>query len=212
MLKIEEVPVEFINKLPRRAIATIGETITLSVEISHEADKITWLYNGRPVDESFGSSCFKILSSETIHSLELHNVDYTFAGRIAIQANEAENSTLLEVHGKPQVLIDDELAAQRIELDANDVLRLRLRMKSLPEPEIDVYLNGELITPEFRSTIDIYEHEVVFSRKHMFKADRGRYRVALFNEYGETNHDVEVFVHDVPEAPTGLAVTEGLFR
>jgi hypothetical protein len=117
-----------------------------------------------------------------------------------------QTSTLLEVHGPPHLM---QAGRQpKIEMDANDQLRLRVPMRSLPEPEVDVFLNGELITPELRSTIDLYENEVAVTRKHMQKPDRGTYKLFLFNEYGDASQEFEVFVRASPEAPTSLSIVD----
>jgi hypothetical protein len=69
----------------------VGETLSLSVELSHECDQVVWLCNGKRIDlleDEEGR--FKTMFSSTIQCLELLKVDYSFAGRYTIQADRAE--------------------------------------------------------------------------------------------------------------------------
>jgi hypothetical protein len=138
----------------------------------------------------------------------IKNTDYKLGGRYSLNVDMVESSTILEVHGKPRMDAADEGRVQKIIMDANENLSLNIRLKSLPEPEVDLYLNNQLLTPELRTHVTCLEDNVLLTRRELTKADRGRYKVVLFNEYGEDKLEYEVYVRDVPEPPSGLMITE----
>ncbi|KAL3082738.1 hypothetical protein niasHS_010540 [Heterodera schachtii] len=174
VLAVEETPVEFAEKLPRKTIAHCDETITLAATLSHDAaQKISWYHNGRELTE---------LGTE--HAISKEGCLF---------------------HGKPSL---DQQKGERIVLDSNENLSLNIRLKSLPEPELDLYLNGELLTPELRTSLTVLEEALLLTRKELTKEDMGTYRVVLFNEYGEAAVEYEVYVRDVPDLPSGLMVTD----
>nr|CAD2194559.1 unnamed protein product [Meloidogyne enterolobii] len=205
-LTIEEVPVEFAEKLPRKVIANVGDTTATIVAIlTHDCAKnISWYHNGQPL---FTDNTYQIINEGCICSLLVREIDYKLGGRYTISADKVESSTILEIHGKPSMEFTD-IGLQRIVIDANENLTLKVRLKSLPEPEVDLYLNNELLTPELRTSVTILEESVLVTRRELSRHDRGIYKLVLFNEYGEDSLEYDVYVRDVPDAPSGLMVTE----
>uniref|UniRef100_A0A183BUF5 Fibronectin type-III domain-containing protein n=1 Tax=Globodera pallida TaxID=36090 RepID=A0A183BUF5_GLOPA len=204
VLMVEETPAEFAEKLPRKTIAQRGETITLAATLSHDAAKrILWYHNGRALTNL--DTEHAIVKEGCLCSLEISKVSYRMGGRYTLQVDRVESSTVLEVHGKPDL---DQEVGGRIVLDSCENLSLNIRLKSLPEPEVDLYLNGELLTPELRTSITLLEDALLLTRKELTKEDRGTYRVVLFNEYGEDAVEYQVYVRDVPDSPSGLMVTD----
>uniref|UniRef100_A0A1I8BVF3 Ig-like domain-containing protein n=1 Tax=Meloidogyne hapla TaxID=6305 RepID=A0A1I8BVF3_MELHA len=205
-LNVEEVPVEFAEKLPRKVIANVGDTTaTISAVLTHDCAKnICWYHNGQPL---FTDNTYQIINEGCICSLLVREIDYKLGGRYTICADKVESSTVLEVHGKPSMEFTD-IGLQRIVIDVNENLTLKFRLKSLPEPEVDLYLNNELLTPELRTSVTILEESVLVTRRELSRYDRGIYKLVLFNEYGEDALEYDVYVRDVPDAPSGLMVTE----
>ncbi|KAL3123620.1 hypothetical protein niasHT_002511 [Heterodera trifolii] len=204
VLTVEETPVEFAEKLPRKTIAHCDETITLAATLSHDAvQKISWYHNGRELTE-LGTE-HAISKEGCLCSLEIRKISYRMGGRYMLKVDRVESSTVLEVHGKPSL---DQPKGERIVLDSNENLSLNIPLKSLPEPEVDLYLNGELLTPELRTSVTVLEGALLLTRKELTKEDRGTYRVVLFKEYGEAAVEYEVYVSDVPDPPSGLMVID----
>jgi hypothetical protein len=77
---VDETPVEFIQKLERKTTAIAGEIATLTVELSHNAEKITWHFNGEEI--RVDSAGYRLVSDGVVQALQVNffveNFGYKF--------------------------------------------------------------------------------------------------------------------------------------
>uniref|UniRef100_A0A915ER06 Titin n=1 Tax=Ditylenchus dipsaci TaxID=166011 RepID=A0A915ER06_9BILA len=207
-LKVDETPVQFARKLDWKKTGIVGKDLVLSADLSHKADeadeRIIWLHNGERISDS--DPHYNMSFSGLTPKLELADITYQMAGRYSLQVDEVECSTMVEVHGRPIVAWPSE--SKCIELDAHDTIMFNLKMKALPEPEVELIFNGVTLPADIRTHTDVMENAAIVCRRQATKADRGQYRVRVFNEFGEDYQDFTVYVRDVPEAPSNLVINE----
>ncbi|KAI6227724.1 hypothetical protein M3Y99_01223100 [Aphelenchoides fujianensis] len=199
---VDETPVEFVRKLERRTTAIAGEVTVLNVELSHNAEQVRWFFNGQQITAE--TPGYRLVSDGIVQALQILKPAYELEGRYAVQADQSETSTVLEVEGKP-VVAD---GTKTIELDAHETMTCRLPVRSNPEPDVALFLNGESLFADIRTTIEISDDLIIVSRKGLRKADAGVYQLKITNEHGESAQEVKVVVNDTPEAPLRLVVTE----
>lgn len=162
---VDETPVEFVQKLERKTTVIAGEVSTLTVELSHAAEKVAWYFNGQEITSQ--TTGYRLIADGVVQALQILKPGYELDGRYAVQADLAETSTILETHGRPQLTDKD---TKHVELDAHDQLTIRMPVNSRPEPDAILYLNGESLYPDIRTNIEIAEGMVVVTRKGMRKA------------------------------------------
>ena len=107
--------------------------------------------------------------------------------------DEVESSTVVDIHGPPIIERPAE-GKKNLDVDAHDTLMFQLKLRCMPEAEVQLIFNGVPLPADMRTTLDVMETAAVVCRRQATKADRGSYRVRLFNEYGEDYEDFDVYV------------------
>lgn len=69
---VDETPVEFIQKLERKTLAIAGEIATLTVELSHSAEKVVWTFNGETIGTE--TSGYRLISDGVVQALQVRNI------------------------------------------------------------------------------------------------------------------------------------------
>jgi hypothetical protein len=69
---VDETPVEFVTKLERKTVAIAGEVTTLSVELSHNAERVVWYFDGKEIGEE--TPGFRIVADGIVQALQVLKV------------------------------------------------------------------------------------------------------------------------------------------
>uniref|UniRef100_A0A1I7SFQ9 Ig-like domain-containing protein n=1 Tax=Bursaphelenchus xylophilus TaxID=6326 RepID=A0A1I7SFQ9_BURXY len=201
-IMVDETPVEFERKLDYRTTAKLGEVCTLSVVLSHVAEKVTWYFNSIPVDQH--DPTFRIIDEKTIQALQILKPSYEMVGRFSVMADQSECSTLFDIHGRPVVTRYPEY----VEAEAHEDLKITIPMKVKPEPDVDVVVGDESLFSDIRTSFEFIDDTLIITRKNVTRKDAGLYQIKVSNEYGEDLIPVNAIVKDVPGAPTSIYVKE----
>ncbi|KAI1719915.1 immunoglobulin i-set domain-containing protein [Ditylenchus destructor] len=191
VLKVEEIPVEFARKLDWKRVGIVSQTLRLTAELSHQAERVEWFHNGEKIRE--GDESYRISFSGLVQNLELLNIKYSMEGRYSLQVDEVECSTIVDIHGPPIIERPAE-GKKSLDVDAHDTLMFQLKIRCMPEPEVQLIFNGVPLPADIRTTWDVMETAAVVCHRQATKADKGSYRVRLFNEYGEDYEDFDAYV------------------
>ncbi|EGT40122.1 hypothetical protein CAEBREN_29935, partial [Caenorhabditis brenneri] len=100
VLKVDELPVDFVKFLPRKTSGKEGQEVTISVTLNHPIDisKVVWLKDGKPLEIN------KDYSIDTVGcsvSLTLRRAKYEDSGKYTVVCDGIDCSTHLSIQGKP---------------------------------------------------------------------------------------------------------------
>lgn len=194
VLSVDETPAEFVRKLERRTTGTLGETLTLTVEISHETQHVAWYKDGEKIGDS---TSFKILSQGTTHALQVLKPSYESCGTYVVRAENVESSTIAEFKGAP-AFVDS--AQKELIIDAHDDINIVADFRSIPEPTVEVFHNGEPLRVELRTTQETTEKSFKLCKKDVSRSDAGVYTVRATNDFGTDTKEWIVSVNGLSKS------------
>ncbi|KAH7693680.1 Immunoglobulin I-set domain containing protein, partial [Aphelenchoides avenae] len=119
---------------------------------------------------------------------------------------QIRTSAVVDIHGAPLIRRESLTAGREIIVNANESLLLHMDMSSHPEPDVAIFVNGEKLPIEARTTTETVSEAVSICRRKMHKIDSGEYRVRLSNEHGSDEERFVVRVRDVPDIVENLHV------
>uniref|UniRef100_A0A914ZQD0 Titin n=1 Tax=Parascaris univalens TaxID=6257 RepID=A0A914ZQD0_PARUN len=203
VLIVEETAAEIVEGLPQRLIGTVDDDVTLFVKLSHEAKNVNWFFKGQPIE---GSDSMVMKTEKDVAFLTIKSVDFNRMGRYSVSADGTETSTMLEVRGKP--VLDVDHLTELIEIESQQNLSFTIPFKANPEPKVECFFNGEPVPREQRIQVEIFNDEVIVSKRKVVRKDAGEYIVKVANEFGELSQNFTLVVKDTPETPERVRVTE----
>uniref|UniRef100_A0A8R1HRW0 Fibronectin type-III domain-containing protein n=1 Tax=Caenorhabditis japonica TaxID=281687 RepID=A0A8R1HRW0_CAEJA len=206
VLKVEELPTDFVKFLPRKSSGKEGQEITISVTLNHPIDvsKVIWLKDGKQLDLS------KEYSIDTVGcsvSLTLRRAKYEDSGKYTVVCDGVECNTQLSVQGKP-VLKNQSEKIPVIQVDKDEQFSIHVAYDSNPEASFSMSVDGKELEFDGRSRIDVVDDGLKLTRRGVSKADSGEYEVKLKNEFGEVSQKFDVKVNDAPSAPADISVVK----
>lgn len=188
-LVIEDVPVEIIEKLPRKITGKMDGFVKLSITVSYPTENCQWFFNNEQLIEN--NDHYEIKVEGNVYSLLMKNLAYDQAGRYSVKVDSAETSTILTVEGAP-VLHETETTVRTIDLESQDNLVLSIPFKAIPEPTLECFFNNEKIPSSSKIKLDIFNDKVCFCKRKMNKSDAGEYTIKIKNDYGEVSQTFSV--------------------
>uniref|UniRef100_A0A1I7V4L9 C2 domain-containing protein n=1 Tax=Caenorhabditis tropicalis TaxID=1561998 RepID=A0A1I7V4L9_9PELO len=206
ILKVEELPVDFVKLLPRKTSGKEGQEVTISVTLNHPIDisKVVWLKNGKPLEIN------KDYSIDTVGcsvSLTLRRAKYEDSGKYTVVCDGIDCSTHLSIQGKP-VLKNVTEQKPVILVDKDDQFSIHVPYESNPEATFSMSVDGKELEFDGRSRIDVVDDGLKLTRRGVSKDDAGEYEVKLKNEFGEVSQKFDVKVNDTPSAPGDVSVVK----
>ncbi|NP_001368673.1 Titin homolog [Caenorhabditis elegans] len=206
ILKVEELPVDFVKYLPRKTSGKEGQEVTISVTLNHPIDisKVVWLKDGKPLEIN------KDYSIDTVGcsvSLTLRRAKYEDSGKYKVVCDGVDCSTHLSIQGKP-VLKNVSETKPVITVDKDDQFSLLVAYDSNPEASFSMTVDGKDLEFDGRSRIDVVDDGLKLTKRGVSKTDAGEYEVKLKNEFGEVAQKFDVKVNDTPSAPGDVSVVK----
>ncbi|VDN31972.1 unnamed protein product [Gongylonema pulchrum] len=190
-LIVDDTPAEITEKLPRKSTGKMGDTVKLSITVSHPTQNVQWFFDSQPLSEI--SDQFETVAEDDKLSLLIKNVNYDQAGRYSVRVDSAETSTVLIIEGFP-IIQEAELLPPTVELESQENLVLTVPFKAVPEPVLECLFNGEQIPSSLKVQLDIFNDTVRFCKRKVSRNDAGQYAVKIKNEYGEVVQTFDVNV------------------
>lgn len=188
-LIIEDIPVEITEKLPHKMKGKMDDFVKLSITVSHAAENCQWYFDNKQLIEN--NDQYEVNVEGKICSLLIRNINYDQAGRYSAKVDSAETSTILIVEGPP-VLLENELAVTKFELESQDNLVLTIPFKAVPEPTLECFLNSEKISSNSRIKLDILNDRAYFCKRKVDKSEAGEYTIKIKNDFGEVSRTFSV--------------------
>ncbi|CAG9530817.1 unnamed protein product, partial [Cercopithifilaria johnstoni] len=204
-LIVEDIPVEIIEKLPRKITAKMDDSVKLSITVSHPDQNCQWFFNKEQLIEN--NDRYEVNVEGNICSLLIKNLAYNQTGRYSVKVDSAETSTILTVEGAP-MLHEAETIITTVDLESQDNLVLMVPFKAVPEPTVECLLNNEKIPSSLKTQLDIFNDKVCFRKRKVDKNDAGEYTIKIRNDYGEVSQTFFVNIKDVPGPPKNGHITD----
>lgn len=190
-LIIEDIPVEIIERLPRKITGKTGDSIKLSIAVTHSARNCQWFFNNERLIEN--DDQYEVNVEGNICSLMIKNLVYDQTGRYSVKVDYAETSTILTVEGAP-ILHEIETIVTTIDVESQDNLTLMVPFKAVPEPALECLFNNEKIPSRAKVQLDISNDRARLLKRKVDKSDAGEYVIKIKNDYGEVSQAFSVNV------------------
>lgn len=185
----------FITGLYNRSVS-INEPIKLDVKVSGlPKPTLKWLHNGERIEE-IPNEISLIENDDGTCILSISNLSANDAGEYRVIAtNELGTSTsnaILTVLSKPEII--DGL--EDLEINEGSPIKLKIRIKAYPQPDVKWYYNGEEIIPDkrFIKSSQNSNGECTLEILKASISDSGEYSVEAKNEIGEAESHALVSV------------------
>lgn len=182
-LLVEDTPVEFVERLPRRSYGKVGEDVKLVVAVNHPSETVKWYVDDQMITED---ETHVVTIEDNLCTLCIKNPGYEQAGRYSVKADSSETTTTLVMQGAPQIESKEKPEEKEILVfEAHENLVFSIPFKAEPEPVIECLMNNELLTTGTKVQINLFGDTVRFCKRKINKQDAGDYTIKIKNEYGE---------------------------